>query len=376
MTYDAYKPSGIDWIGDIPAHWEVKKLKYCVSLRNEKIADTNGLVIALENIEGGTGRIVFSSEEKKYEGELRAFEKGDVLFNKLRPYLRKVHLAKKEGACVGELLVWEPSLKLDSAYLFYLALSDGFIDDVNSSTYGSKMPRASWEDYISQMSAMLPPLVEQQVIAAYLDEKTAQLDTYVSRKQALIALLKEERAGLINQYLSTKNSQHKKLKYVVSKIGSGVTPSGGANVYQKSGVPLFRSQNIHFDGLRLDDVAFISEETHQEMSNSKVMAGDVLLNITGASIGRCFYTDNKVGEANVNQHVCIIRPEDQILTKYLYTLLASELGQEQIRGSQTGANREGLNFEQLKNFVFPIPPSPSKPTSWPGLSRKRAGLMR
>ena len=148
----------------------------------------------------------------------------------------------------------------------------------------------------------------------------------------------------------------KRLKLLVSKIGSGVTPSGGASVYLTTGIPLLRSQNIHFDGLKLDDVAYISEEINEGMSNSKIQEGDVLLNITGASIGRCFYVPNGFGRGNVNQHVCIIRPiVDIIDTIYLYLLLRSEIGQLQIRYQQTGANREGLNFEQLKNFSLPFP---------------------
>jgi type I restriction enzyme, S subunit len=145
----------------------------------------------------------------------------------------------------------------------------------------------------------------------------------------------------------------KKLKYSVLKVGSGITPKGGANVYQLSGIPLLRSQNIHFEGLWLNDVAYISQETHDMMANSKVQSGDVLLNITGASIGRCFYVDDQLGEANVNQHVCIIRPKKPASTKFLYFVLMSDIGQSQIYFEQIGSGREGLNFEALNNFVIP-----------------------
>ena len=146
------------------------------------------------------------------------------------------------------------------------------------------------------------------------------------------------------------------LRYIVKKIGSGVTPSGGASVYKLDGIPLLRSQNIHFDGLKLADVAYITEEIDESMSNSRVQSGDVLLNITGGSIGRCFYIDDNFGRGNVNQHVCIIRPiENCIKTKYLYFVLRSNLGQSQIDICQTGGNREGLNFEQIKTFILGLP---------------------
>jgi type I restriction enzyme S subunit len=149
--------------------------------------------------------------------------------------------------------------------------------------------------------------------------------------------------------------QVRRLKFSVSKVGSGVTPKGGAESYERDGVPLLRSQNVHFDGLRMDDVVFISEETHREMSNSHVAGGDVLLNITGASIGRSCSIPEGFPDANVNQHVCIIRPEDALLTEYLHFALCSRAGQAQIDLDQTGSGREGLTFAAIKDFVFPLP---------------------
>lgn len=167
----------------------------------------------------------------------------------------------------------------------------------------------------------------------------------------------------------------KKLKYVVSKVGSGVTPSGGANTYQDDGIPLLRSQNIHNNGLKLDDVAFISKEVHESMSNSKVSNGDVLLNITGASIGRVYYYNGQLGEANVNQHVCIIRPDfKSIYTKHLTSILQSRLGQDQIQAAQNGASREGLTFQDLRNFDLLIPPLAEQAAIANYLDRKTAQI--
>jgi type I restriction enzyme S subunit len=146
----------------------------------------------------------------------------------------------------------------------------------------------------------------------------------------------------------------RRLKFDVSKVGSGVTPKGGAEVYEQTGILFLRSQNIHFDGFRLDDVVYISQDIHEDMSNSQVNTGDVLLNITGASIGRCYFNDGELGEANVNQHVCIIRPESSVLTTFLYYILSSDIGQTQIQLEQSGSGREGLNFVALKNFTMPM----------------------
>ena len=146
-----------------------------------------------------------------------------------------------------------------------------------------------------------------------------------------------------------------KLKHLTQKIGSGITPRGGAEVYLDSGIPLIRSQNVHFDGLQLEKVAYISQEIHDSMSSTKIKPNDVLFNITGASIGRCSYVPNDFREANVNQHVCIIRPNRKVGSQYLKYLLESIVGQSQVFHSQVGTSREGLNFEQLKNFIFCLP---------------------
>lgn len=147
-----------------------------------------------------------------------------------------------------------------------------------------------------------------------------------------------------------------RIKDFATKVGSGVTPKGGASVYQDNGIPLFRSQNVTNDGFLLDDIAYISEEIHKSMIGTRLMPNDVLLNITGASIGRCYYLPKNFKEGNVNQHVCIIRPKGNVLPAFLYYNIISAKGQHMIDLCQTGANREGLTKENICNFEFDIPP--------------------
>jgi len=148
----------------------------------------------------------------------------------------------------------------------------------------------------------------------------------------------------------TKLGQHTR------KVGSGITPKGGSNVYLASGVPFIRSQNVLTNKLDLSDVVFISEAQHRKMSNSVVKSGDVLLNITGASIGRSCVVPEKIEEANVNQHVCIIRTkEDELDNSYLCHFLNSEYGQKIISSFQAGGNRQGLNYEQIRSFPLGLP---------------------
>lgn len=146
-----------------------------------------------------------------------------------------------------------------------------------------------------------------------------------------------------------------RLKYITSKIGSGSTPTGGADVYQESGVLFLRSQNVYNYGLELDDVAYISDNIHQEMKGTHVQPGDILYNITGGSIGRCCLAPESLGEANVNQHVSIVRPRN-IGNKYLLYSLQSDYCQTQMWLLQTGGNREGLSASAFKQFNITLPP--------------------
>lgn len=149
----------------------------------------------------------------------------------------------------------------------------------------------------------------------------------------------------------------KRVKDITTKIGSGVTPNGGADVYIDNGIPFFRSQNIYNNRLSIDDIVFISDVIDNTMAFSRIRPNDLLLNITGASIGRCFFVSKDFKKGNVNQHVCIIRPIQKLVTtKNLHFAFISKYGQLLIDISQNGANRQGLNFQQIKNFQFALPP--------------------
>ena len=98
----------------------------------------------------------------------------------------------------------------------------------------------------------------------------------------------------------------KRIKDIIVRIGSGVTPLGGSEVYISSGVPLLRSQNVYDDGLRIDGVSFIDQATHNKMKNSQLKPNDILINITGASIGRTCIVPESMPTANINQHIIFI----------------------------------------------------------------------
>ena len=169
-VYNSYKPTKIGWIPEIPSHWHQKRLKYISNRAEVKVeADEDNplLYIGLEQVEPWTGRLIDLDQNLVPIGVSNRFEAGDTLFCKLRPYLAKACNVDFDGLCSAELLVLRGK-DFDRKFLLYQLLSHGFINLVDSSTYGSKMPRASW-DFIGICELPAPPHDEQQAIANFLE---------------------------------------------------------------------------------------------------------------------------------------------------------------------------------------------------------------
>jgi type I restriction enzyme S subunit len=211
---------------------------------------------------------------------------------------------------------------------------------------------------VGALTVTVPPPQVQQRIATYLDASCAAIDAAVIAKRRQLETLDELRKATLHAVFANEKWPVERVKDVATKIGSGITPEGGAAGYLDKGIPLIRSQNVHFEGLRLDDVAFISEDTHAEMSGSQLNPRDVLLNITGASIGRCTFVPEDFGQGNVNQHVCFIRVNHKLDYRFLASFLSSPMGQGQIFSSFTGASRQGLSHKELGLICIPQPSLP------------------
>lgn len=147
-----------------------------------------------------------------------------------------------------------------------------------------------------------------------------------------------------------------RLGKIISKIGAGSTPRGGQKSYVEEGIAFLRSQNVWNDGLVLDGVARITEDVHIKMSGTHVRAGDLLFNITGASIGRCAVVPNTFTTGNVSQHVSIVRAVASEIVDMLHLVLISNYSQARVMEVQVGVSREGLSISKLGAFPIPLPP--------------------
>ena len=196
------KDSGVEWIGEIPSHWEVSKMKTGVSLITEKgTPSSDDVKISPENVESNTGRCL--SLYSDYEGEGLIFQSGDILLNKLRLYLKKIVLTTSDGFSMGEMIVLRSKRKTDYRYLYYSLFHQGLIDLLDSQSNGVKLPRVSPET-IMNTDLMFPPLTEQEQIVSYLDQRTGEIDSTIDSEKKKIDLLKEYRQSLISSVITGK----------------------------------------------------------------------------------------------------------------------------------------------------------------------------
>ena len=193
------KPSGIDWIGDVPEHWNMIRLKYAVNLITTKSTLANK--IGLENIESGTGGFIETSSE--FEGNGIGFIEGDILYGKLRPYLKKVYVAETQGNAVGDFFVLRPKLNTNSVYLQYLLLSQQMTDTINCSTYGAKMPRVSY-DYMGGLLIPYPSVNEQKDIILFINKRIKPIESSIACYRNQITLLQERKQIIINDVVTGK----------------------------------------------------------------------------------------------------------------------------------------------------------------------------
>ena len=195
------KDSGVEWIGEIPENWVIKKMKYCLKMiSDKKEVSKEDIKISPENVENGTG--VCFNLYSEYTGDGMKFIKGDILLNKLRIYLKKILITENEGFSMGEMIVLR-TIDGINKYYYYTLFNQGLIDLLNNQSTGVKLPRVS-PDIILNSEILYPPIEEQKKIVEYIDIHTKEIDDLVSMEQNKIQLLKEYKQSLISEVITGK----------------------------------------------------------------------------------------------------------------------------------------------------------------------------
>jgi len=371
--YPEDRPSGVAWLGDVPAHWRAKRLKYAVNLINEKVEEPGDLpYVGLEHIESWTGRRIESAEPVHPEGIANLFRPGDVLFGKLRPYLAKALHAAETGVCTSEALVMRPRL-VAPEFLLYYVLNPAFISIVNGSTYGSKMPRANWE-FIGNLPCLLPPVPEQQAIAAFLDRKTRQIDDLIEKKRRLIDLHHEKRTALISHAVTKGLNPAARMKpsgidwlgdvpwhWEVKRLRHLVSEplQYGANEAAELDDPaLPRFVRI----TDVDEAGRLRDETFKSLAEDVARPfllrdGDLLLARSGATVGKAFFYDQSWGRCCYAGYLIRARLHPaRMVAKFAHYCTQSDGYWQWIASSFIQATIQNVSAEKYANLWIGVPP--------------------
>lgn len=224
------KDSGVEWIGNIPEKWDVRKLKYISEFRQDKYNDTyeNIDYLGLENIESWSGKYI-KTESEYDKSQSIVFQSGDILWGKLRPYLAKVYHCPNKGCCSSEFCVIRFANNNSHRYYWNLLISPNFVSEIDRSTYGTKMPRAN-ADFIKNMLVPMPPVDEQDRIAYYLDKQCSYIDSVLEKTRSSIEEYKRLKKAVITQAV-TKGVQGNRLMKDSNVEWLGNIPAGW-NVYR------------------------------------------------------------------------------------------------------------------------------------------------
>lgn len=377
--YDAYKASSVEWLGEIPEHWETVSLKYATDVIYNKLEQKPESLpyLGMEHVESGTGRLVKTEPVEEVSSTVCHYQKGDVLFGKLRPYLAKVYQAEQEGVGTTEWIPLRVQELVDSGFLSYQLLSSSFIDHINALTYGVKMPRVS-PDQIGSQVIVRPPLPEQRAIAAYLDRETERIDALVKKKEQLIELLEEKSTALISHAVTKGLDADAKMKDSgvewIGKIPAGwevvclkhiADVQGGIAKGKRHGddvdtvqLPYLRVANVQDGFLDLEEISEI-EVTLEEARRYALQDGDVLMNEGGDfdKLGRGAVWNGEIAPCLHQNHVFAVRPhevESDWLAQITRTTYAKHFF---ILRSVQSTNLASISMSSLKELPVVLPPA-------------------
>lgn len=367
------KDSGIEWIGEIPVDWELNKIGSLYDERRTKVSDKDYQPLSVTK-QGIVPQLETAAKTDNGDNR-KLIKKNDFVINSRSDRRGSCGISEYDGSCSLINTVLKPRKNMCNAYYSFVFRSERFADEFYR--WGTGIVDDLWSTKWSNMKNIyipFPTLEEQYRISAYLDDKCTKIDSIIEKQEKVIEKLKDYKLSVITEAVTKGLNPDVKMKdsgvawigeipehwsvgkvgYFTTKIGSGKTPKGGAEVYSQAGILFIRSQNVYDDGLKMEESTYIDEEIDEEMFGTRVYKDDVLLNITGGSIGRsCIY--QLYNHANVNQHVCIIRTiKTMIIPKFMHYFWISNLGHTSIAIHQTGANREGMNFEQISKTLIPI----------------------
>lgn len=387
-TYDKYKDSGIQWIGEIPEHWATKSFRNCINVLTDFTANGSFASLAenVEYLENGYSRLVRLTDIRVN------FENDGVFINeKAHNFLKKSELFGDElllanvGAyaglvCLmpvtGQKMTLGPNMFLirtnsHNKFTFHSLSSYGCNEQLKLMAISSAQPKLN-KDNIKELKIVVPPLSEQTAIANYLDSKTTEIEQVVADKEALVCLYEEEKKALINEavtkglnpYAKLKPSEidwlrnvpeHwevKKLFYLFDRISSGTTPKSDEESYYLDGEINWLNTGDLNNSRITETSKKITQKAFENHSALKVYPiGSIVIAMYGATIGKLGILDI---ETTTNQACCVLSDIKNSNTLYVFNCLIS--GQDALINLSYGGGQPNISQDTLRNFRIPVPP--------------------
>ncbi|MDD3916582.1 MAG: restriction endonuclease subunit S [Eubacteriales bacterium] len=377
--YPAYKDSGVEWLGEVPAGWEVKWLKHISTVNDDTLSentppDYRVLYVDISNVDPieGIQNIEEMTFEKSPSRARRIVQSGDVIVSTVRTYLRAIApiVDPPENLIVSTgFAVIRPNSRFDSRFAGYTLRGSHFIESVVARSEGVSYPAINASELVS-LKIPLPPLPEQHVIAAFLDRETARIDALIEKKHRFIELLKEKRQAIINHAVTKGLDQDAEMKDSgVEWIGEVPTHWDVINLkqswdvidckhrtaeYVDDGIPIVSTTEVKPGRLSLENTRLTTESEYLDLIQGRCpKKGDIVLS-RNASLGSAAYVDTDQ-KFCMGQDVCLVKSKD-CSQLYLTYQINSPIVQNQIVSTMVGATIRRINVNQIKNLLVVKPP--------------------
>ena len=381
--YPAYRPSGVEWLGDVPGHWRAIRFRYSCSVVEGQVdprLDEFGslVLIAPNHVESATGRILYTetaSEQAAISGKYLV-RPGDVIYSKIRPALNKVCPSPGRCLCSADMYPVRPRGSLTGRYLLYYMLSRPFVQRMTDESMRVAMPKVNREK-LGDCEVLHPSLPEQRAIADFLDRETGRIDALIAKKRRLIELLEEKRSALISHAVTKGLDPNVPMKdsgiewlgeipehWEAGQLGHYTQVQSGLTLgkrYEGDDLvsrPYLRVANVQDGFLDLAEITEIQLPS-SETARYQLLAGDVLMTEGGDfdKLGRgCVWAGELSGCLHQN-HVFAVRPNPKrLLPAFLAALTASAAGKFYFTStSQQSTNLATTNRTKIKAFAIPLP---------------------
>lgn len=395
--YPKYKPSGVEWLGDVPAHWEVKPIKRLSPvLRGASPRPIDDPKYFDDAGEYSWVRIadVSASDGELKETPQRLSELGSSLSVRLEPGQLFVSIAGTVGkpcitrirACIHDGFVYFPQLALEPQWLFRIFATGQCYGGLGK--LGTQLNLNT--DTIGSIHVPLPPESERCAIATFLDRETAKIDGLVAEQQRLIELLKEKRQAVISHAVTKGLDPKAPMKpsgvewlgdvpahWEVQRLGNLLRefPCYGVLVpdFEIDGVPMLRIQDMTASSIARHDLTTISRSLSQQYSRTVVEVGDLVLSVVG-TIGRSLVIDAELAGVNLSRAVARLQMRDLLLPQVCRWIFCSDYFRQYVDLVCVGTAQRVLNMADLRAFKVAIPPQGEQSAIIAALNAKTCGI--